>query len=64
MASAGAARNIREKDRDVEELERVAEMEKAKKKAALLKLSARYAVPSRSWKVMLTINPNIITPHA
>ena len=44
LATAGASRNRREKERDEQELIRVAEMEKAVKKAQVLKLSARSVV--------------------
>ena len=44
LATAGASRNRREKERDEQELIRVAEMEKAVKKALVLKLSARSVV--------------------
>lgn len=42
LATAGASRNQREKERDEQELIRVAEMEKAVKKAQVLKLSSRF----------------------
>ena len=42
LASAGAARHVREQERDEQELAKVADMERAQKRALLLKLSSRY----------------------
>lgn len=46
LASAGASRSRREKDRDEQELAKAAEMERAQKRAQLLKLTTRYVLPS------------------